>query len=157
MRVRRVDGMNAASSNHLREGFDADRPETTLKRALIQLVTPADEISGSLFERLLQEIDSIMLPREVQIWCVSDVQCRILARFTVSQRRLLEIDFLDNWEGDLIDGVRALLDLMRPYATDASTSAQKILFRRYVAHAPICAESLSTSQLRDWFNEIATH
>lgn len=94
-----------------------------------------DATSGADLDQILAEIDSIMLPREVTVFCGP----MAVARLVISQRRLVGLALVDGGSGDLIDGVRRLLQ---------TCDGQSLRFQRHVAHAPIGAESLSAEMIR---------
>lgn len=112
---------------------------TQLKRLADRSDPTEMKQSGTMLhalEQILSEIDDIMLPREVVVYCDAEP----LARLVISQRRLVGLAFTEGWRGDLIDGVRRLLTLCDEGA--------RLWFQRQVAEAPIGAESLSSLAIR---------
>ncbi len=132
-------------------GTGANPEASELAQRVEELASPFEPVQNDLLEALLCEIDNIMLPREVHILLDDGQEQRILACMIISQRRLLEIALPGGWRGDLIDAMRELLVLLRPWMREQTSHPGSIGFRRIPTQAPIGAESLSVSQIRRRF------
>ncbi|MBT8155673.1 hypothetical protein KMP13_17750 [Epibacterium ulvae] len=110
--------------------------QSGLRVRIEELAAVTDNVGAqAAMDQILAEIDGIMLPREVTVFCGATA----VARLVISQRRLVGLALANGWRGDLFDGVRRLL---------TQCDGQDLRFQRHVAQAPIGAESLSAEMIR---------